>query len=200
MRSGGCVWLKIIYRWLENTVHIWWLRCLLRFKASALYIYSSMADHAWKWTVFRKEQQSNCNSSRCRCRLAVTNCALGHYIYIKCIIQTAYKRHKKGIKGYSPELQRKRADVLLKSQSPSWRIWPVYNLLYSRSIYWDRLLALVLKLHCPRLLKGSVVDFESDHSEFDQVILAFRSFSIHHHPWRIDHKQLVIILKTTLTI
>ena len=40
-------------------------------------------------------------------------------IYIKCIIQTAYKRHKKGIKGYSPELQRKRADVLLKSQSPS---------------------------------------------------------------------------------
>ena len=38
-------------------------------------------------------------------------------IYIKCIIQTAYKRHKKGIKGCSPELQRKRADVLLNPKA-----------------------------------------------------------------------------------
>ena len=40
-----CVWLKIISRWLENTVHVWWLPCFLRVKAGALY-YSSMADHA----------------------------------------------------------------------------------------------------------------------------------------------------------
>ena len=113
------MWLKIIYRWLENTVHIWWLRCLLRFKASALYIYIA----AWQ-IMHGSEQFFEKNNSPIAThpdadadlqsqtvRLAI--------IYIKCIIQTAYKRHKKGIKGYSPELQRKRADVLLKSQSPS---------------------------------------------------------------------------------
>ena len=55
-------------------------------------------------------------------------CAWPLYIYIKCIIQTAYKRHKKGIKGYSPELQRKRADVLLnpKAQADAYGLYTIY--------------------------------------------------------------------------
>ena len=90
--------------------HIYIYIYILRFKASAIYIYIYIA--AWQ-IMHGSEQFFEKNNSPiiiathpdadADLQSQTVHLAI---IYIKCIIQTAYKRHKKGIKGYSPELQR----------------------------------------------------------------------------------------------
>ena len=141
------MWLKIISRWLENTVHVWWLPCFLRVKAGALY-YSSMADHAEVKSFFEKNTgriATHPNAAAC-CQMsaaghgpAVTNCALDYNKCFRCA------RHQKSHKK-APRAMHTQREQLVTRKKPMCLTW-------SRSIFWACQRALVLAFFMPPCLQ-----------------------------------------------